>query len=373
MGTEPVVTVFIPSYNHKPYVGQAIESVLNQSFTDFELIISDDGSDDGSQDVISRYAYDSRVRIKLLPVNTAGGHYYTALDEYNGRYFAILNSDDYWAADKLEKQFAYMEAHPETGAVFAGVNVIDGQGRPSESSVMFTTDNRTSAEWLEYFFDNPNCLCTPSALLRREAINKTGHFCISMTQLPDFDFWIRLLKHSGIHILPEPLIFFRSTRNNLSGATQRNLRRNKNELFLILNRYFDDMPDALFTEAFAKRFRYAEASSPLELECEKTFLYLRADGRHYNLYRIIGMTRMHRLMEDAGARRVLQDKYNYSRKDYWKFMSDYNIDTGFVSPDDGDHGLYQASHAAGIKMWRLVNKLFPYGSKRRKIIRKFFA
>jgi hypothetical protein len=263
-----------------------------------------------------------------------------------------------------------MEAHPETGAVFTAVNVIDEQGRPSTGPVTFTTINRSRAEWLGYFFDNPNCLCTPSALLRRDIIDKTGSLCISMTQLPDFDYWIRLLKHSGIHILPQRLMFFRSTRNNMSGVTQSNLRKNKNELFIILSRYFDDMPDALFIEAFSKRFKYKDASSPLELECEKAFLYLQADGRHYNLYRIIGMTRMHYLLEDPEKRRVLKEKYNYVRKDYWTYMADYNIYTGFVSGDDGEHGLYQSSHAAGIKLWKLVNKLFPYNSRRRKFLKK---
>jgi hypothetical protein len=307
------------------------------------------------------------VDIRLLPANTMGEHNNTVFDEFNGKYFAILNSDDYWAADKLEKQLAFLENHPEIGAVFTDVQPVDENGRPAEATPLpFSTVNRTRAEWLAFFFDHPNCLCTPSVMIRRKALQANGGFRLSLSQLPDFDFWIRLLKHTGIYILPEKLTYFRLTTANASKPNERNLRKFKNELYLILLRYFDNMPDELFTEAFGNQFRGAGSREPLYLACEQAFLYLKMDGPNANIYRVIGMTRLHALMEAPEARQALAEGFNFTRKDFWRLMGDYDIDTGHIGEES--HGLYQASHKAGVWLWKVVNRMFPLGTRRRKLL-----
>jgi hypothetical protein len=71
-------------------------------------------------------------------------------------------------------------------------------------------------------------------------------------------------------------------------------------------------------------------------------------------------------MEDGEARQALAERFDFSRKDFWRFMADYDIDTGHIGEDS--HGLYQASHKAGLWLWGMVDRLFPLGSRRRKLI-----
>ena len=99
----PKVTVIIPSYNHAKFIGEAIQSVLDQTFQDFEILIRDDGSKDNSIEIIKQFT-DSRIKFAANPHNM--GACYTAntmIDEANGEYIALLNSDDVWMLDKLEK------------------------------------------------------------------------------------------------------------------------------------------------------------------------------------------------------------------------------------------------------------------------------
>ena len=125
----PKVTVILTSFNHEKYIREAIDSVLNQTFTDFELIILDDGSSDNSWHLINQYS-DSRIKACCSLVNVGGvvGVNKAISEQATGKYIAIHHSDDIWELDKLEKQVVYLEAHSEIGAVFTWVQIIDEHG-----------------------------------------------------------------------------------------------------------------------------------------------------------------------------------------------------------------------------------------------------
>ena len=367
---EPLVSVFIPSYQHAPYVRQAIESILVQTYRHFELIISDDGSSDGSPEIIQEYSVDDRISIRLLPENSAGEHNNIVFHEFRGEYFAVLNSDDYWAPDKLEKQVSYMLDNPHIGAVLSDADLIEEHNRPVGSSP-FCTHNRTRAEWLRYFFTKPNCLCHPSMLIRGDLYRKLGGYRLSLSQLPDFEFWIRLLKHTDIYILPEKLVYFRwsSEAQNASSPTLRNLRKNRNERLLVLNSYFDNMADDVFMEAFSGSFVYPQAASSLELACEKAFLYLAQSGEDQFLYRMIGIQRLYALMENPAAQACLQEHYGFARRDFWKLMGDYDVKTGHIGQDEESHTLYAGANRLGSRLMQMAEWFFPVGSIRRRTLR----
>ena len=103
-----LVSVVMPSYNHKQFVGKAIESVLKQTYTNFEFIIADDGSSDGSWDVISQYQ-DPRIKFLKYDENTAFGALEYAYGMAKGDYIATLASDDMWKEELLEKYIAFLE------------------------------------------------------------------------------------------------------------------------------------------------------------------------------------------------------------------------------------------------------------------------
>lgn len=119
---EPLISVCIPVYNAEAYISECIESVLHQSFTDFELLIADDGSTDHSLDIIKSY---QDLRIRIL---TGNHDYITTLNllltEAKGKYIARMDADDRMIQDRLLWQFEYMETHPEIDALGGGLRMF---------------------------------------------------------------------------------------------------------------------------------------------------------------------------------------------------------------------------------------------------------
>ena len=123
----PTVSVIISSYNHAPYIGQAVQSVLDQTFQDFEILIADDASTDNTLEVLNRFT-DPRIRVFFFTENRKTHMKNECLKVAAGRYIAILNSDDYMAPDRLQKQVAYLEAHTDHLAVFSHYLEVDVKG-----------------------------------------------------------------------------------------------------------------------------------------------------------------------------------------------------------------------------------------------------
>ena len=274
----PLVSVVMSSYNHRAFVAETIESVLHQSFADFEFIISDDHSTDGTDDVIRGFS-DSRINALFQKENTCGLNSYL-FDLSVGEYIAIIHSDDVWLYKKLEKQVAYMESHPDCAACFTHAALIDEQGNPYVAFDMkrniFRQPNRTQAEWLQRFFTKGNCLCHPSILIRRDILIGLGRNR-ALRQLQDYEKWIQLVKRHPIHILQEELTLHRrhlETHVNTSTTLPEMSTRTINEMYCLSETFFDGLKDELFVEAFRNLFRNPNAKTPEELVCEKFFLLL---------------------------------------------------------------------------------------------------
>ena len=124
----PKVSVILSSYNHAPYVAEAIESVLHQTFRDFELLIFDDGSTDGSADIIRTFR-DERIKTFLYEKNRGPLEIAReAASAVQGKYLAVHHSDDAWESKKLEKQVHFLDMHPEHVACFTLVQFMDENG-----------------------------------------------------------------------------------------------------------------------------------------------------------------------------------------------------------------------------------------------------
>ena len=215
MSATPRVSVLMPSYNHAPFVAQAIESVLGQSYSDLELIVVDDGSTDGTPDVVSRYAGDPRVRIEVFSVNqgaaTATNH---CRSMARGEFVALLNSDDVFLPDKVAQQVDLLDRHPGLAAVFSQVQFIDERGEPVDDAAnpfatLFRTTQPHRFAWLRMFFLRGNGLCHPTILARKSVYDTLGPFDPAYRQLHDFDMWVRLCAHHPIHVMPRPTVAYR--------------------------------------------------------------------------------------------------------------------------------------------------------------------
>ncbi len=241
----PRVTVILSSLNHAKFIAAAIESVLNQTFGDFELFIVDDASEDNSWDIIQQYK-DKRIVAMRNSKRMRGAYGFNEIIEKRarGEYIAIHHSDDLFHSTKLEKQTAFLDAHPGVGAVFTQVDVIDEHGEPFADaehfySSAFRQKNRSRFEWLRHFFFKGNSLCHPSVLARRSAYLSIGLYDRRLGQITDFDLWIRMCLQYEIHILDEPLVKFRvrDGEANQSGHRVETIVRGRNELLQVLRNF----------------------------------------------------------------------------------------------------------------------------------------
>lgn len=240
------ISVILTSYNHAQFIKQSIDSVLNQTYPNFELIIVDDCSTDSSWDIISQYKKEHPEIITIHhKYNWGGGVVADTVQNYaTGEYIALHHSDDVWKHDKLQKQVKVIKKHPEYVAVFSNAMVIDDDGNDydDENSFyydLFSVENRTRYEWLNYFFYHGNCLCHPSILVKKSVYEEDGFFRKGLRQIPDFVKWIQICKKYEIYVLPDKLVKFRVHKSgeNTSGMRADTQIRSSIEMFLMLNEF----------------------------------------------------------------------------------------------------------------------------------------
>jgi len=195
----PVVSVIIPTFNRWPVVGEAVKSVLDQSYSDFELIVVDDGSTDETQKELAQF----RPRLRFFA--TARGGVAAArnfgVSRAAGRYVAFLDSDDCWRSKKLEVQTAFMEGHPEVQICQCeeiwlrnGVRINPKAKHRKPSGDIF---NRS----LEL------CLVSPSAVMMTKTLfEQIGGFDESFPVCEDYDLWLRIAVEHSVLLVAQPLV-----------------------------------------------------------------------------------------------------------------------------------------------------------------------
>ncbi|MHB8257428.1 MAG: glycosyltransferase family 2 protein [Acidiferrobacterales bacterium] len=218
------VSVFTTLYNHEKFIGHALQSALNQTLSPAEVIVIDDASTDDS--VRAARAVDHPlIRVFDQKYNLGGANTVRGIGLCKGDFIAILNSDDAWETEKLEKQCRLMSGLPSAGAVFTHIKAVDEDGAQWDSGShqlqhTFNSRNRTRHEWLRHFFLEGNPFCASSALVRRQCFDGLGTLNGSYIQLQDLDMWIRLtVAGYDLHVIEEPLTYYRVTRNGSNMST----------------------------------------------------------------------------------------------------------------------------------------------------------
>jgi len=203
----PRVTVFIPVYNTEGYIGEAIDSVLAQTWHDFELLIIDDGSTDSTPGILTHYAdMDARVRVVLQPENVGPpatrNH---ALDLARGEYIAFLDADDRCASQRLERQVAYLDTHADIAGVGSWMTLIDEHGQPSDRpcNELPVSPDQISCQML---VECP--LAHPTLLVRTTAFSHY-RYASDFPAAEDYELWTRMIATCRFANLPEPLVFYR--------------------------------------------------------------------------------------------------------------------------------------------------------------------
>jgi sugar O-acyltransferase (sialic acid O-acetyltransferase NeuD family) len=329
---KPTVTVLIASYNHEKYVADSLRSVLNQTYQDFEIVVVDDGSTDGTVAEIKKIS-DPRIKQAFLNRNTGIVVAKTkGLSLASGRYIAILNSDDMFLPDKLEEQVAFLDSHPEVGAVFTQADIIDDDGKPFLDRNHFYYDifaqaNRSPQEWLHHFFYRGNCLCMSSALIRRECYEAIGYPDKRLHQLPDFDFWIRMCFRYELHVLQKKLTRFRVRANEANASGQRRETRIRviYEYTKVLRHYLAIDREEELLKIFPEAEKYCDPHCALEGDVIPFVIAQLALETDRTIHRAFAMDTLFQLLGDPHLARKLYERFRFTYKDFIRMTGEYNL------------------------------------------------
>ena len=212
---DPLVSVVTPAFNRAPYIEQTILSVLDQSMGDLEYLVVDDGSTDGTLEILAKQT-DPRFRLLRHPGGVNRGQAASinvGLKEAKGRYIVILDSDDYLALDKIEWQTAFLEKNPDIGMIYGQGEAVDESGRflfhtLPEDHVEPSDPNRLL---LDCYIALPG-----GAMFRRSLLDKTGLFEENFRAAQDHDMALRLMETATVAYHPKVAFYYRKHADAIS-------------------------------------------------------------------------------------------------------------------------------------------------------------
>lgn len=198
----PEVSVVIPTYNRREMVVEAVDSVLAQTVSDYELIVVDDGSADGTREELGKYA--GRLRLISQPHRGVAAARNLGAAAASARYLAFLDSDDLWLPRKLEAQLAYLERFP-------GFALCQTEELWFRNGVRVNPKKRHRKRVGDIFKESLElCLISPSAvMMRREVFEAAGGFDERLPACEDYDLWLRVTRDHAVGLVPEPLVIKR--------------------------------------------------------------------------------------------------------------------------------------------------------------------
>lgn len=216
----PSVSVVIPTYNHQQYLPSTLDSVFGQTFTDYEVIVINDGSPDDTAALLKPLAESSRIRYIEQPNAGQAAARNRGLKEARGEFVALLDDDDIWPADKLEWQVGRLRESPQVGLV-AG-DRIWWHGDEAEPDVALDPTRCRTLTFEALFEGNP--IASPGQVtIRRDLLDRVGGFDASIWGADDYDLWFRLTRITRFEVYERVALLYRAHATNASANLDRML------------------------------------------------------------------------------------------------------------------------------------------------------
>jgi glycosyltransferase involved in cell wall biosynthesis len=229
----PLISVVIPVYNGEKTIRETIESVLNQTLSDLEIIIINDGSQDSTLEMVSSLK-DLRVKTFSYPNKGLSASRNRGISQASGDYIAFIDADDLWTPDKLEAQFNALQANPQAAVAYSWTNYIDefGQFLCQGLHSNYTGDvyNKLLVTNLLENGSNP--------LIRRQVFTQVSGFDESLRAGEDWDMYLRLAAQYHFVVVPAPQILYRLSVNSMSS----NVTQQEAECLKVIERAFNQAP-----------------------------------------------------------------------------------------------------------------------------------
>ena len=216
----PIISIILPTYNGGKYIDKSIKSVIAQSFSDWELLVVDDGSTDNTADIIKKYEEDDKKIIYLknevnLGIQKSLNY---GLKKARGKYVARIDDDDTWVdADKLRKQFDFLEDNREYVLVGTGVIVVDEDDNKIMQYILPTTDYKIRKNILM-----KNCFIHSSVMFRADSVESLGGYKEdnNSKNIEDYDLWLRLGTHGKFANLSSHGVCFMQRGGSISSENK---------------------------------------------------------------------------------------------------------------------------------------------------------
>jgi len=212
----PTVSVIIPAYNAAPWIAETIDSVLNQTFQDFEIIVVDDGSTDGTTEIVKKYK--SQVQYLYKKNGGVGSARNAGIRAARGRYIACVDADDLWLPEKLEVQTQLLQKEPSLAWVYSDGLIFENNSNQnlhlfSQSASMISGDVLRPLLLQDF-------IPCPTPVVRRDIFENVGFFeeDISLQSVADWDMWLRISAKYPVGFIDKPLVKYRRHSTSMTST-----------------------------------------------------------------------------------------------------------------------------------------------------------
>lgn len=225
------ISVIIPNYNYARYLDQAIQSVLDQSYENLELIVVNNGSTDNSLEILKKYEH--KIRLIIQANLGQSGARNSGLSVSSGEFIAFLDADDFWERRKLEMQMELM--NDATHLVYCGITPFKDSGNEKLPSIL----PKYKGDCANYFVDSPGASIVLSgestALFSRDLLLKVGLFDAELNSTAGWDFFRRCSRHTNFDFVSEPLVNYRLHASNMSNSNNNVILDMRRAYFKLFN------------------------------------------------------------------------------------------------------------------------------------------
>lgn len=254
--SQPFISVILPVFNAESYIFDSINSILSQTYKDFELIIINDGSTDSSESIIQSF---NDERIKYYRNDKNRGLIYTlnrGLTLANGEYIARMDADDICTPTRFEVQLSFLQDHVDIGVVGAEATIFQGQYKdyPQNKCGYFHKPKTDEEIKAKLFVDNP--IIHPTVLMRKEVLEKTNGYNRNFYQVEDLALWIDLSQYTKFYNISRPLINYRISLGSETKLSQEDPEK-RHESLKKVSLYLFDTYDIKISEKELDNYVYS--------------------------------------------------------------------------------------------------------------------
>jgi glycosyltransferase involved in cell wall biosynthesis len=216
MNHNPKISVIIPTYNHSQYLKRAIDSVLNQTYEDFEIIVVDDGSTDNTRGLID--AYGNQIKYIYQENQGLASARNTGIQASQAKYVAFLDADDWFAKENLEIKVSYLEDHPDAAWVYSDWQYLDDKGNYLEkgSTIFKYAHKKLTGHIFEELVYNRNFISPCTVAVKKTILEDVGYFDPSVICQEDLDLWLRISLKYPAHYIDKVLVYVTALPGSLS-------------------------------------------------------------------------------------------------------------------------------------------------------------